>query len=302
MQQGFVHLERIETLVLDEADRMLDMGFIPDIRRIVARLPQRRQTLLFSATMPADIRRLAGSILREPVFIEANPVASTVPTVMQSVYLVPNGHKAALLRHLLLTQPMSRTLVFTRTKHRADKVVRELTRAGIRAQAIHGNKSQNARTRALASFKSHAPPVLVATDIASRGIDVDDITHVVNYDMPNVAETYVHRIGRTARAGGSGTALSFCDDQERDDLRAIERLTGLRIHVRPPPALDLVPPPPPANGHGEQRGREQHRRAQHQRTADRGPDRGMERRPPRGVQQLGRAPRRGGIRRSAPGR
>jgi len=235
MEQGHIDLRAVEVLVLDEADRMLDMGFIPDIRRIVKHVPAERQTLLFSATMPDDIRHLADSLLRNPVRVDSNRNSATVETVEQSVYFVPRNCKPALLAHLLKQGGMERTLVFTRTKHGADRVVRQLEQSGIRAAAIHGNKAQNARMRALASFKSHNPPVLVATDIASRGIDVDDITHVVNYDIPNVAETYVHRIGRTARAGASGFAVSFCDREECEDLRAIERLTRANIELIPTP-------------------------------------------------------------------
>jgi len=229
--QGFIDLGAIEVLVLDEADRMLDMGFIRDIRRVVDRLPSRRQTLLFSATMPAEIRRLADSILRQPVFVQAGPEASTVEAVSQTVYRVARKNKPILLERLLRHEAMERTLIFTRTKYGADKLVTTLRRSGIEAGAIHGNKSQNARTRALNGFKSGGTPVLVATDIASRGIDVDEITHVVNFDMPNIPETYVHRIGRTARAGASGIAFSFCDHEELDDLRAIERLIGMRLMV-----------------------------------------------------------------------
>jgi ATP-dependent RNA helicase RhlE len=233
MNQRHVDLKAIEILVLDEADRMLDMGFIPDIRRVVARIPKQRQTLMFSATMPSDIRALADSILNQPVSVHVNPVASTVDLISQAVYFVQRHGKPALLKHLIKDWKMGRTLVFTRTKHGADKVVKGLMQSGIRAEAIHGNKSQNHRTRALSAFKSHTPPVLVATDIASRGIDVDDVTHVINYDIPNVPETYVHRIGRTARAGASGVAVSFCDPiEERGDLKAIERLIRTTIEVR----------------------------------------------------------------------
>jgi ATP-dependent RNA helicase RhlE len=231
MGQGLIDLGAIEVLVLDEADRMLDMGFIHDIRRIVGHMPSPRQTLLFSATMPAEIRRLADSLLRNPVFVQASPPASTVETISQTVYLVARKNKAILLERLLRHETMERTLIFTRTKYGADKLVRSLRRSGIGAGALHGNKSQNARTRALDSFKSGGTPVLVATDIASRGIDVDEITHVVNFDMPNVPETYVHRIGRTARAGASGIALSFCDHEEIGDLRAIERLIDMKLNV-----------------------------------------------------------------------
>jgi ATP-dependent RNA helicase RhlE len=229
--QGLVDLGGIETLVLDEADRMLDMGFINDIRKIVARIPERRQTLLFSATMPGEIRRLADSILHKPVFVEAAPVASTADFIAQSVYLVAKKNKPTLLQRVLRHSDMGRTLVFTRTKYGADKVVRKLRQAGIEAAAIHGNKAQNARTRALDGFKSGRMQVLVATDIASRGIDVDEITHVINFDLPNIPETYVHRIGRTARAGASGIAMSFCDHEELPHLRAIERLIGMQLDV-----------------------------------------------------------------------
>jgi ATP-dependent RNA helicase RhlE len=232
VNQRHIDLRAIEILVLDEADRMLDMGFIPDIRTIVALIPKKRQTLLFSATMPQEIRLLADSILNKPINVQVDPVASTVKSVTQSVYHVPKKNKPALLRSILRGEASGRTLVFTRTKHGADKVVKYLIQDGIHAAAIHGNKSQNARTRALSAFKSTSPPVLVATDIASRGIDVDEITHVINFDMPLDAETYVHRIGRTARAGASGEAVSFCDDDERGKLHAIERLTRTRLTVR----------------------------------------------------------------------
>ena len=229
--QGYIDLGGIEVLVLDEADRMLDMGFIPDIRKIVECMPTRRQTLLFSATLPADIRRLADSILNDPVSVAVDPEASTVEAISQSVYLVTRQNKPILLTRLLRHETMERTLIFTRTKHGADKLVKILHRAGIEAGAIHGNKTQNARTRAMHGFKSGRMPVLVATDIASRGIDVDEISHVINYDIPNEPETYIHRIGRTARAGASGIALSFCDHDEFNDLRAIERLIGMQLDV-----------------------------------------------------------------------
>ena len=220
-----------EALGLAEAARMLAMGFFRDIRRIVGCLPSRRQTLLFSATIPAEIRRLANSVLRDPVFVQAVPGASTAEAISQFVYLVARKNKPILLERLLRHQGMGRTLVFTRTKYGADKLVRTLRRSGIEAGVIHGNKNQNARTRAMDGFKSGGMPVLVATDIASRGIDVDEITHVVNFDIPNISETYIHRVGRTARAGASGIALSFCDHEEIADLRAIERLIGMRLDV-----------------------------------------------------------------------
>ena len=204
MEQGFVDLRMVKTLVLDEADRMLDMGFIQPIRRIVAKMPKDRQTLLFSATMPEEIRRLCASILHHPVSVSVAPVASTANLIDQSVFFVDRKNKPALLSHLFHNAPIARGLVFVRTKHGADRVVRHLHSVGIRAEAIHGNKSQNARQRALENFKSGRTPLLIASDIAARGIDVDGVTHVINYDVTHEPETYVHRIGRTARAGASG--------------------------------------------------------------------------------------------------
>lgn len=229
MQQGFVKLDKVEVFVLDEADRMLDMGFIHDVKRIIAALPKQRQTLLFSATMPQDIQELANNILIDPVKVEVTPQATTVEKIDQSVYFVEKNDKRALLENLLSDKAIKRVLVFTRTKHGANKVVKQLEDARISAEAIHGNKSQTARERALANFKSGATRVLVATDIAARGIDVEEITHVINYDMPNEPETYVHRIGRTARAGASGVAYSFCDSDERPFLIDVERL--IRLHI-----------------------------------------------------------------------
>jgi ATP-dependent RNA helicase RhlE len=232
MQQGYVDLSGVEVFVLDEADNMLDMGFIHDIRKIAPKLPRQRQTLMFSATMPAEIRQLADSLLSRPVSVAVTPVASTVDTVEQSVYMVDKPFKPAMLTHYLNNNAVARMLVFARTKHGADKLARHLAREGIRAEAIHGNKSQNARNRVMSQFKSGSPPVLVATDIAARGLDIDDVSHVVNYDLPNVAEIYVHRIGRTARAGASGVAVSFCDCEERGLLRDIERLIRKSISIR----------------------------------------------------------------------
>jgi ATP-dependent RNA helicase RhlE len=231
MNQGIVDLRHVQTFVLDEGDQMLDMGFIHDIRRIITRLPAQRQNLLFSATMPAEIRRLAHTILRDPVAVQVTPVASTLEATEQSVYFVEKRNKPQLLTHFLNNTGTGRVLVFTRTKHGADKVARHLERSGIPSRAIHGNKNQGARNRAIAAFKSDEPPVLVATDIAARGLDIDAVSHVVNYDVPNVPETYVHRIGRTGRAGASGAAVSFCDAEEREYLREIERLTRRRIAV-----------------------------------------------------------------------
>jgi ATP-dependent RNA helicase RhlE len=217
---------------LDEADRMLDMGFINDIRQIVAKLNAKRQTLLFSATMPKEIRQLASTLLRNPAVVEVAPPATTVTAIDQSVYFVEKQSKPELLARLVKDLPMHRAIVFTRTKHGADRVVRHLDRYGIRSQAIHGNKSQNVRERALADFRNNKTHVLVATDIASRGIDVDGITHVVNYDLTHEPETYVHRIGRTARAGATGAAVAFCDPEEMSNLRAIERLMRKSIPVK----------------------------------------------------------------------
>jgi ATP-dependent RNA helicase RhlE len=243
--QGLVDLRALEVFVLDEADRMLDLGFLPDVRRVVRALPSPRQTLFFSATMPPDIQQLADGLLRDPAKVEATPVATAAETVGQALYFVEKGDKRALLAHLLRDPALARVLVFSRTKHGADRVVKDLAREGFSAQAIHGNKSQNNRERALDGFRGGSVRVLVATDIAARGIDVDGVTHVVNFDLPNVAETYVHRIGRTGRAGARGEALSFCDQEERAYLVDIERL--LKRHVprveSHPHRSPLAPPP-----------------------------------------------------------
>jgi ATP-dependent RNA helicase RhlE len=231
INQRIVRLNTLEVFVLDEADRMLDMGFIHDVRKVVAQLPSQRQTLMFSATMPPDIQELANNILTDPVYVAVTPEATTVETIDQSVFFVEKAQKRDLLVHLLEDKAIRRVLVFTRTKHGANKLSQQLERANIKADAIHGNKSQSAREQALANFKAGKIRVLVATDIAARGIDVDDVTHVINYDLPNEPDSYVHRIGRTARAGASGVAYSFCDFEERDYLRDIERLIQLRLTV-----------------------------------------------------------------------
>jgi ATP-dependent RNA helicase RhlE len=231
MDQGYVNLRNVEILILDEADQMLDMGFIIPLRKIVASVPKTRQTLMFSATMPPEIRKLASEWLSDPLNIQVGPVATPIELVEQSVYFVEQRHKPHLLTHFLQNTPFTRTIVFARTKHGADKIVKHLDRAGIRAAAIHGNKSQNVRQRTLADFKSNRPPVLVATDIAARGLDVNGISHVINYELPEVPEIYVHRIGRTGRAGAAGIATTFCSRDERDQLRQIERLTRKTIAI-----------------------------------------------------------------------
>jgi ATP-dependent RNA helicase RhlE len=230
MNQGYVHLDHLEMFVLDEADRMLDMGFIHDVKRLIKQLPKQKQTLLFSATMPPQIAQLAGSLLQSPIRVEVAPVSSTAEKIDQTVYFVPKKNKQSLLVHLLSEMNIQRTLVFTRTKHGADRIAKDLKKANIAADAIHGNKSQAARQNALTNFKRGKLKVLVATDIAARGIDVDALEHVINFDLPDVAETYVHRIGRTGRAGASGMALSFCDGREEmSNLRSINKLIGQKI-------------------------------------------------------------------------
>jgi len=229
VNRKIINLSHVEVFVLDEADRMLDMGFLPDVKRIVAALPRKRQTLFFSATMPDEIRALAESLLTDPVSVAVAPVSSPAERVDQKLYFVDKTRKRDLLVDLVMNNNLQRTLVFTRTKHGANRVVEFLEKRRIVAAAIHGNKSQSARTRALDGFKRGDVRVLVATDLAARGIDVDGISHVINFDLPNVPETYVHRIGRTARAGLSGVALSFCDEEERDFLVDIERLMGRHL-------------------------------------------------------------------------
>lgn len=232
MQQGIVHLNTIQIFVLDEADRMLDMGFIHDVKRIVAKLPVKKQTLFFSATMPHEIAGLANQLLVHPTRVTVTPVSSTVEIIDQSVYFVSKSHKRQLLQHILQSREITSALVFTRTKHGADKVCRDLNKTGVKAEAIHGNKSQNNRQRALTNFKTGVTRVLVATDIAARGIDIEELSHVINYELPNIPETYVHRIGRTGRAGAVGAAIAFCDEEERAYLKDIQRLIGKTIAVK----------------------------------------------------------------------
>ena len=252
--QGFIDLSALEIFVLDEADRMLDMGFVHDVKKVIAKLPAQRQNLMFSATMPAEIEQLAAGILRDPAFVKVDPVSSTVDRIQQSLYYVEKGNKKLLLPWLIknLQPPVVNALVFSRTKHGADKIAKDLTKQGIPAAAIHGNKSQTARVTALEDFKSGKTRVLVATDIAARGIDISELSHVFNYDLPEVPETYVHRIGRTARAGADGTAVSFCAPEEQEYLAGIEKLNRRKIPVVSGHPWDGVPAPvrpePPVRG------------------------------------------------------
>jgi len=256
MNQGHISLSGIEIFVLDEADRMLDMGFIHDVKKLIAVLPKKRQTLFFSATMPPEIQKLANTILVNPAKVEVTPVSSTAQTIKQCVYFVDRGNKNALLLDVLKDKTIKTALVFARTKHGADKVVKVLLQNHIRAEAIHGNKSQNARQNALANFKSQITRVLVATDIAARGIDIDELEYVINYEISNIAETYVHRIGRTGRAGANGTALSFCDAEEKAYLADIEKLINKKIPVISDHAYPLRDHnPPKAEGKQTPRGR-----------------------------------------------
>ena len=247
MGQGYISLADIEIFVLDEADRMLDMGFIHDIKKLLKVLPAKRQNLFFSATMAPEIMQLARTILIKPEIVEITPVSTTAETITQHVYHVDKVNKNPLIVHLLKNPEIKSVLIFTRTKHGADKVVRFLVEKGLSAEAIHGNKSQNNRQRALSNFKDGKTRVLVATDIASRGIDIDALEHMINYDIPNISETYVHRIGRTGRAGARGVAYSFCDHDDLGFLRDIERLIRQNIPViegHPFPKTNFTPSPP----------------------------------------------------------
>lgn len=230
-KQGFINLDHLHTLVLDEADQMLDMGFINDVKKIIKLTPNNRQTLLFSATMPVAIRELADAFLTKPKYVSVAPISSTAENVKQQVYFVDKGDKRKLLYHLIRNENLSNVLVFTRTKHGADNVVKALKKNGVNAEAIHGDKSQNARQRVLEGFKNKEVSVLVATDIAARGIDIESLPYVINFDLPNIPETYVHRIGRTGRAGNSGLAISFCAKDEQPYLKDIEKLIRMKIKV-----------------------------------------------------------------------
>jgi ATP-dependent RNA helicase RhlE len=253
MGQGFLSIHNVEIFVLDEADRMLDMGFIHDVKRILAALPKKRQSLFFSATMPNEIIKLSSTILQNPTKVSVTPVSSTVDIIQQHIYFVDKKNKNLLLLEILKQEDIKTALVFTRTKHGADKVVKFLLHHDVKAEAIHGNKSQNARQRALTNFKEQSTRVLVATDIAARGIDVDELAFVINFEMSNIPETYVHRIGRTGRAGAKGTAISFVDAEEKEFLKDVEKLIAKKIPVvdnHPFPLMDHHPVKAPAQNQG----------------------------------------------------
>ncbi len=267
--QGYIKLDQLTHFVLDEADRMLDMGFVHDVKRIIKLLPAKRQSLFFSATMPDSIRELASSILTQPKKVEVTPVSSTAETIQQAVYFVDQANKYDLLKYILKDKSITTALVFTRTKHGADKVAKVLNRENISAEAIHGNKSQNARQRALSNFKDRVTRVLVATDIAARGIDIDQLSFVINFEIPNIPETYVHRIGRTGRAGAEGKAVSFCDVEERPYLRDIQKLIGLQVpvnndHPYPSSAVETGPVNVPVSKHFQHRSNHNTPRSGHQ--------------------------------------
>lgn len=279
MNQGIVRLDRIEIFVLDEADRMLDMGFIHDIKRVIKRLPKKRQTLLFSATMPQAIQDLSQTLLVNPVYIEVNPQSSTVEKIDQSIFLVERNNKRNLLKHLLQDPALERVLVFMRTKHRANNLAKQLSRGSMKAEAIHGNKSQTARTRALKNFRDGRTRVLVATDIAARGLDIDGVSHVINFDLPNIPESYVHRIGRTARAGADGIAYSFVDAEERKYLMDIEKVIEEKIPIveEHPFVSDVVAPEPTKTKSSKSNNKRRHSRKRNRRRGGRSGNR----RPPK---------------------
>lgn len=291
MAQGHLALGSVTMLVLDEADRMLDMGFVRDVRKIIAATPRQRQSALFSATMPTAINRLAGEILQDPVRVEVTPQSTPVERIAQSVHHVDAKGKTALLAEILSDQALERVIVFSRTKHRANRVAADLMKRGIEAEAIHGSKSQNARQRALGRFRKGEARVLVATDIAARGIDIGGITHVVNYELPNEPESYVHRIGRTARAGTWGAAISFCDPSERGYLRDIERLTRHRLEVvgDEPPAMAIAEAAAAAEGAGRAQKRRRRPGKPRPQGAAQGGGKGRGRAPRRGASQSARA-------------
>jgi len=280
IKQNHIRLDTVSTLIVDEADRMLDMGFIRDVRRIVSLLPKQRQSMLFSATMPDDVVKLVGDMLKNPERVEVTPHSRPIERIAQHVVFADAKEKRSLLGHLLKDPAFKRVIVFTRTKHGANKVAEVLARSGFSAEAIHGNKSQNARQRALERFRSGHAPILVATDIAARGIDIDDISHVINFELPHEPESYVHRIGRTARAGASGIAISLVDASERNNLKQIERLTRQRLNVmeiagRPAAGFADATPEPSERSHAE---RPKHAPAKHGQPK---PNRGKSRRPKR---------------------
>lgn len=265
--QGEINLKYIETFVLDEADRMLDMGFVHDVKKVITWLPKKRQTLFFSATMPKEITDLISKIMNEPVKVEVTPVSSTADTIEQTICFVDKNNKHKLLTEFLKDETITSALVFTRTKHGADRLVKELEKEGVHARAIHGNKSQNARQTALGDFKSGRIRVLIATDIAARGIDIDELSHVFNYDLPNIPETYVHRIGRTGRAGLDGTSISFCNIEEKPYLKDIEKLIGKSIPVIDGHKFPMIVMTPPPKEKREQRPRTNSRPAKTQKSA-----------------------------------